>query len=44
MEREEYLKPEITSDIIEIGVYGFYYEDGDPVSHKKDKLKHKKGK
>lgn len=44
MEREEYQKPEITSDIIEIGVYGFYYEDGDPVSHKKDKLKRNRKK
>lgn len=32
MEREEYLKPEITSDTIEIGVYGLYIENEDPVS------------
>ena len=43
MEREEYLKPEIISDDIEIGVYGIYYEneDGDPVHHNNGRHKRK---
>ncbi len=45
MEREEYLKPEIISDAIEIGVYGIYYENEDGIGpHNNGKRRRKNRK
>ncbi len=46
MEREEYQKPEIISDAIEIGVYGIYSgnEDGGPVPHDNGRRRRKNRK